>query len=91
MVAKISFSSSYIAKAKGHDVKGQKQFKRFLNLAETITKYEKNTSAEYNHALEDKYPYFFQGMIKLNVPNELDNMIENYCAFHNIKVQKINK
>ena len=88
MITPVSFTSNYKVVAKGRNAQRQKQFWKFRNFADVAVKHEDGCQATYVFKTGKKFPYFDKGFIALSVPDRLDDMVENYCKYHNIKYEK---
>ncbi|MBR2068177.1 MAG: hypothetical protein IJ877_00305 [Candidatus Gastranaerophilales bacterium] len=88
MITPVTFTSDYKVKTKGHNVEYQKKFRKFQEFANGVTRHVEGSSTVLSGGLEKKYPYFFKGSIVLSVPEELDEMVENYCNYHKIEYKK---
>jgi len=97
MIKPISFTSNYSASIKAPKgkhpskkaIRKENEFRKFKNACDSLSSGLKEPEVIINYkTLDDRFPSMHDGSITLSAPDNMDEIIEGYFKYHNIKFQK---
>ena len=98
MIIPVSFTSNYSTSTKAPKTKyiskkaakREENFRKFQKAANSLESGLHQVKIKSNYKSVDKYPYFHEGEIAFNVPNDMDSIVEGYLNYHKISYKKSN-